>query len=104
MAELWMILVVCGVILYWQAAMRAKEMAVVAATKECKLCDVQLLDQTVHRTKLSMSRDSAGQWCVWRDYQFAYTDDGDARFEGRVTLLGRRVLRVALETFNPVIH
>jgi hypothetical protein len=104
MAELWVIFLACGVILYWQAAMRAKEMAVSAATKECKLCDVQLLDQTVHQTKLSMSRDGSGQWRIWRDYQFEYTDDGDARFHGRVTLLGRRVLRVALDTFNPVIH
>jgi len=104
MAELWMILAVCGVILYWQAAMRAKETAVRAATKECKLCDVQLLDQTVHQTKLSMSRDGAQQWRVWREYRFEYTDDGEARYQGQVTLLGRYVLRIALETFNPVIH
>jgi hypothetical protein len=104
MFELFLIFLVVLAVLYWQTAMRAKETAVNAATKECQRCDVQLLDQTVQQIKLSMSRDQRRQWRVWREYEFDYTDNGETRYRGSVTLLGRRVLRVALETFNPVIH
>ena len=104
MIELLMIFGVVVFVLYWQASMRAKELAVRAASQESQRCEVQLLDQTVHQLKISLSRDQHKQWRVWREYQFEYTDDGETRFRGRVTLLGSRVLRIAMETFNPVIH
>ncbi len=104
MFEVFMIFAVVLLVLYWQAGMRAKEIAVRSAGNECTSSDVQLLDQTVHLIKVSMSRDSSKQWRVWREYQFDYTEDGQTRYRGRVTLLGPRLLRVALETRNPVIH
>jgi hypothetical protein len=51
-----------------------------------------------------MSRDGSDQWRIWREYRFEYTQDGDGRHQGQLTILGQKVLRVALETFNPVIH
>ncbi len=104
MSELLIILIIGIAVLYWQSAVRCKELAVIAARKECKICDVQLLDQTVHQIKVSMSRDVTDQWRVWREYQFEYSHDGDDRYSGQLVLLGQRVIRVALETFNPVIH
>lgn len=104
MSEVLLLLVVVAAVLYWQSAMRCKEIAAMAARRECKLCNVQLLDQTVHLVKLSASRDTGGTWRIWREYRFEYSDDGEARREGRLTLLGQRVIRVALETFTPVIH
>lgn len=104
MSELILLIVVGAVALYWQSAMKAKEAAVAAAKRECKLCSVQLLDQTVHLVKFSLSRDENGRWRIWREYRFEYSDDGETRREGRLTLLGHRLLRIALETFNPVIH
>ena len=98
-----LLLVVTGV-LYWLSAMHAKDLAIMAAKRECKLCDVQFLDQTVQLVKISVSRDETGQWRLWREYRFEYTDDGDSRRRGQLTLLGQRVLRIAMETFNPVIH
>lgn len=100
-----LLLVLLGVgALYWQAAMRCKELAIQAARRECKLCDVQLLDQTVQQVKISLSRDANDHWRFWREYRFEYSDDGDTRHEGRLILLGHKLVRVALETFNPVIH
>ncbi|MCH8258004.1 MAG: DUF3301 domain-containing protein [Proteobacteria bacterium] len=104
MSELMIVILIGLVILYWQAAVRCKELAILGARKECQLCDVQLLDQTVHQIKVSLSRDVSGQWRIWREYAFDYTHDGEHRLGGRLTLLGQRVIRVALETFNPVIH
>jgi hypothetical protein len=104
MSELLIILCICAGLLYWQAAARAKEMAVSAARRECKTFNVQLLDSTVQLIRFSMSRDQNDRWRIWREYRFAYATDGEQRFEGRLTLLGPRVIRIALETFNPVIH
>lgn len=103
MTELILILVIGAGLLYWQAAARAKELAVFGARKECKLCGVQLLDETVQQIKVSMSRDERDNWRFWREYRFEYSEDGQNRFEGRLTLLGGRVIRIALETFNPTI-
>ena len=104
MSELIIVILIGLVILYWKAAVRCKELAILGARKECQLCDVQLLDQTVHQIKVSLSRDVSGQWRIWREYAFDYSHDGEHRLRGRLTLLGQRVIRVALETFNPVIH
>ena len=104
MGEFLLIIILGLIALYWQSGMRGKELAVRTARKECKLCDVQLLDQTVQQVKISMSRDGSDQWRIWREYQFEYTQNGDGRHQGQLTILGQKVLRVALETFNPVIH
>jgi hypothetical protein len=104
MSELLLLILVCVAALYWQSALHCKDIAVRVARRECNLCEVQLLDQTVQLVRLSMSRDPSDRWRMWREYRFEYSDDGEARREGRLTLLGQRVIRVALETFNPIIH
>lgn len=90
--------------LYWLTAMRCKELAIVTARRECKLHDVQLLDQTVHQNHISLSRDVSGRWRVWREYRFEYSENGVDRLTGSLIMLGQRIVRVSLETFNPVIH
>ena len=104
MSELLLVIVIALGALYWLSAMRSKEIAIMAARRECNLCDVQLLDQTVQLTRLSMSRDDSDRWRLWREYRFEYSEDGERRSEGRLVLLGHRVVRVALETFTPIIH
>lgn len=104
MSELLLLLGVGAFALYWQSAMRAKEVAIGAAKRECKLCGVQFLDQTVELGRLSMSRDASGRWRLWRLYRFDYTDDGDTRRDGELILLGHKLVRISLETFNPIIH
>jgi len=66
MLELLMIFGLVVFVLYWQASMRAKELAVRAASQESQRCEVQLLDQTVHQLKISLSRDntSSGEFGV----------------------------------------
>ena len=104
MTEMLIIILVSVYGLYWLEAMRCKEIAVAHALRECKRCHVQLLDQTVRQIRISMSRDTNDKWRVWREYEFEYTEDGDTRNRGRETLLGQRLRRMALETFDPIIH
>ena len=51
-----------------------------------------------------MSRDRDSRWHMWREYRFEYSLDGIDRYEGRLIMLGNRLLRSVLETSNPVIH
>ncbi len=104
MAEIWVIICASIAGLYWLAAMRCKDVAVAVARRECRLCDVQLLDQTVHQTRISLSKDSKGGWRIWREYRFEYSHDGESRSRGRLMLLGHSPVRVDMETFNPAVH
>jgi len=104
MSELLLLIAIVAVSLYWLASMRCKDLAIGVARRECNRCAVQLLDQTVHQHHISLSRDSLGQWRVWRHYKFEYSEDGDTRHIGTLIMLGQKVTRVALETFNPIIH
>jgi hypothetical protein len=104
MSELFLILGVAAVGMYWLASMRCKEIAIASARRECKLADVQLLDQTVNQNHISMSRDHTGSWRVWRRYRFEYSEDGVTRETGALVMLGQKVIRVALDTFDPIIH
>lgn len=98
------IIVLVVVALYWHNSMQSKTCAVKYARRECEKEGVQLLDQTVQRIRLSFSRDRNNQWRVWREYRFDYSVDGVNRLEGRLVILGYRLVRSALESANPVIH
>jgi len=92
------------IVLYWRSSQQCKQYAVAAARRECELHRVQLLDQTVQQIKLSMSRDEADRWRFWREYRFEYSLGGVDRYEGRLAMLGHKLVRSALETSNPVVH
>jgi len=104
MESLLFIVVLVVVALYWHNSMQSKTYAVKYARKECEKESAQLLDQTVQRTRLSFSRDKNDQWRVWREYRFDYSIDGVNRLEGRLVILGYRLVRSALQDVNPVIH
>lgn len=98
------IIALVAVALYWYNAMQSKTYAVQYARRECEKEGAQLLDQTVQRIRLSFSRDRNNQWRVWREYRFDYSIDGVNRLEGRLVILGYRLVRSVLENTDPVIH
>lgn len=102
MSELFLILLIGAVAFYWMSAARCKEIAIGAARRECQFNSVQLLDQTVQQTRLSMSRDSNNQWRIWRHYRFDYSLEGDDRRGGEVVLLGHQVVRTYVSL--PPVH
>ena len=104
MESLFIFACLCGGVYFWYDANQAKALALQFARRECQKEGVQLLDQTVQQIRLSASRDHNDQWRLWREYRFEYSIDGVNRYEGRLVLLGQRLLRSALETSKPVIH
>jgi hypothetical protein len=92
--EIIALLLIGALVWFWLAALKARELAVRAASTACKAEDLQLLDETVAVVSLKPARDAEGH-LVWRRvYAFEYSDTGDNRRPGSVVLLGNRVLVV----------
>jgi hypothetical protein len=81
----------------WYDIMRARETAVDAARRVCDAAGVQLLDDTVAVTALALRRRADGRITLRRVYRFEFSDTGNNRLPGSLTLLGRVVEGVHLE-------
>ncbi|MDG1988423.1 MAG: DUF3301 domain-containing protein [Halieaceae bacterium] len=82
------VILFCVTAIYFLNATKVREFAIDAVTFEGKKGNFQLLDQSVHLNKLSLSRDSNGRWKIWRQYRFDYSLEGDDRRQGYVIMLG----------------
>ena len=82
---------------YWMDALRCKEIARAAGQRACQQVEAQFLDDTVALAKLRLRRAAHGQLVLYREYRFEFTRNRDYRLRGEITLLGRRVVHLALE-------
>lgn len=98
LADLLWLTLVCGIMLHWWKAQQVKEIALKEVRQQCKLMDLQLLDQSIALRGFWLKRDDSGRLRVWRSYTFAFSSTGDDRYEGRVSLLGRKITGFQLET------
>ena len=85
-------------------AVRVRELAVNAVMLASKRDDFQLLDQSVHIQRLSMSRDDTRRWRIWRQYRFDYSYDGVERRQGFVIMLGKQLQSVVVSERAPTLH
>lgn len=76
----------------WRDSLRAREAAIRACRAACDADGVQFLDDTVAVSSLWPARDDDGRLRLRRVYTFEYSDTGDNRRRGWVTLLGERVV------------
>ena len=103
MADLLFVVFVVALSVYRFSAMRVRELAIAAAERSAQMADVQLLDQTVSLARVSLSRDRAGRWRIWRQYRFEYSRDGLERETGDIIMLGQRLEAVLLAE-SPTLH
>lgn len=90
--------------LYFLGSIRVREIAVQAVGRASREDDFQLLDQTVHIRRLSLSRDGNGRWRIWRQYRFDYSYDGVERRQGFVTMLGKQQQSIIVSERAPTLH
>jgi hypothetical protein len=90
--------------LYFLQAMRVRELALQAVAHASRRDDFQLLDQSVHIRRLSLSRDERGRWRVWRQYRFDYSHDGVERRQGFVIMLGKKLQAVVVSEPSVTLH
>jgi len=90
--------------LYFFGAIRVRELAIAAVAQASRRDDFQLLDQTVHIQRMSLSRDASGRWRIWRQYRFDYSMDGIERRQGHVMMLAKQVQAVVVSEAGPTLH
>lgn len=75
----------------WLDSLRAREAGVKAAQAACAEEGLLFLDDTVAIRSLRPARDGDGRFRLRRVYGFEYSDTGDNRRSGSVSLLGQEV-------------
>ena len=63
-----------------------------AARQACEADGLLFLDDTVAIAAIRPARNHAGRVVIGRSYEFEYSDTGDNRRKGGVTLEGHRVV------------
>lgn len=91
MAEILAAALLAALAWFWSDSLRARESAVRAARLACTADGVQLLDDTVALAALGLQRGDDGWPVLRRIYRFEFSDTGNNRLEGSVTLLNAGV-------------
>ena len=94
--ETFSLLFLCLLAWLWHDSLQARDAGVREARTACSDEGLQLLDDTVAIRSLRFARDDGGRLRLQRVYGFEYSDTGDNRREGSVTLLGHDVVMVSL--------
>lgn len=77
---------------FWLDSFKAREAGINAARAACAADQLLLLDDTVALGSLRPQRDEAGRLRLRRVYDFEYSDTGNNRRRGSVTLLGDELI------------
>jgi hypothetical protein len=88
---------------WWVMSMQARETALKAGKRASMAAGVQFLDDTLELRRVRLLRNDLGQLAVLREYRFEFSDTGDNRRAGLVTVMGGRTRSVELETDSGVI-
>ena len=95
-AELLAVALLAGLTWLWLDSLRVREVAVQAVRRACAGDGVQLLDDTVMLAALGAARRD-GRVVLRRVYHFEFSDTGDNRLDGAITLAGSSVELLYLE-------
>ncbi|HMX22718.1 MAG TPA: DUF3301 domain-containing protein [Accumulibacter sp.] len=81
---------------FWFDSFQSRAAALAAAQALCRAEDLLLLDETVALAQLRLVRDEEGRLRLQRTYDFEFSDTGDNRRAGRVTLIGATLVTAHL--------
>ena len=94
-----LLLLVAGTV-FWIDTLRAREAALVAGRAACERYELLLLDDTVAVTKLGLARNAEGRLRVARAYGFEFSDTGNNRRRGAISLLGGETGDISFEPYE----
>ncbi len=98
--DLILIVLLLGVSLYWISWQQAREIALNAVRAHCLNLEVQMLDEYVALNRTRLHRDSKGRMQLRRVFSFEFSSTGNERYNGVITLLGRRVESIHMEPYR----
>jgi hypothetical protein len=90
---------IVGLLAFWIDSLRARERAVAAGRRACERSGLQLLDETVSGASTRLARNEDGQLRIRRVFVFEFSDTGNNRRRGSITLLGAEVQDVYTEPY-----
>jgi hypothetical protein len=90
-SELLFLALTAGGVWFWLDSLKTREIGVNAARRACQDEGLQFLDESVAGRSLRLARDDAGRLRLRRIYAFEYSDTGNDRRSGSVTMLGHDV-------------
>jgi hypothetical protein len=93
------ILAIVAAIAFWADSLRARERALAAGRAACERNGLQLLDETVAGAGLRLARDADGRLRIRRVFVFEFSDNGNNRRRGSVTVLGAEVQDLYIEPY-----
>ncbi|HEX6829627.1 MAG TPA: DUF3301 domain-containing protein [Burkholderiales bacterium] len=82
---------------FWYDSMRARERAVRLGRETCRRRGLLFLDDTVALDSIAFARSGGGRLILRRTYRFEFSDTGDNRLKGSVTLSGEKLELISLE-------
>ena len=100
MTNLLLLLLLIALLWFWLNSLHALELARNAGKQVCSNAGVQLLDDTVSSTSLALARNESGRLVFRRTYRFEFSETGNSRLEGQLTLLGVKVISVTMEPYQ----
>jgi hypothetical protein len=86
---------------FWLDSLRARDVALDGARRACESEGVQLLDWTVAMKRIRLGRDDEGRRGFQRTYEFEFSDTGNNRIGGSITIVGRQLLSLSLPVIAP---
>jgi hypothetical protein len=86
---------------FWLDSLRARDVALDGARRACEAEGVQLLDWTVAMKRIRLGRDDEGRRGFQRTYEFEFSDTGNNRIGGSITIVGRQLLSLSLPVIAP---
>ncbi|MEO8005409.1 MAG: DUF3301 domain-containing protein [Betaproteobacteria bacterium] len=101
MIELTILFIVIAGAWFWLDSLRARDVALDGARRACEAEGVQLLDWTVAVKKIRLGRDDEGRRGLQRTYEFEFSDTGNNRVGGSITVIGREMLALSLPVIAP---
>ncbi len=97
MSQLLLLLIVAGLVWYWQAGMNCRDIATATARSTCAREGLQLLDGTVSLRKIRPFYSGGRQLGLLRTFGFEYSEDGFYRLSGCIVLRNSQVESIILE-------
>jgi hypothetical protein len=97
-SSLLILIAIVAVILFWHESLRVREAVTQMCRQICEKCNLQLLDQTVALTSISIRRTASGYPFLYRIYQFEVSNDGADRFTAYVAMAGKQVEAVQIDS------
>lgn len=97
MSQLLLLLIVAGLVWYWQAGMNCRDIAITTARNTCTREGLQLLDGTVALRNIRPYYNGDRQFGLIRTFGFEYSEDGLSRLSGCIVLRNTQVESIILE-------